>query len=148
VDSNAILTVSGNTTLYVANDLLLNSDAQFIVAEGSDVEVYVDGRIFFDSNTQVNNLTLDPKRLQFWGTDNMVDNGGEPAIELNSNHNIYATVVAKNATVSLDSNVAFFGAIMSDRLHMNSNACIHYDESLNSDGSGPSKYVMISWKEI
>ena len=126
----------------------MDSNSDLNIEEDATLEIYVDGAIVLNSNTTINNDTHDPANLKIYGTDSMVDNGTTPAIQLNSNSDIYATVHAKNATVSLDSNVDIYGAVLSNKINMNSHACVHYDVALNSGGSATGADASVTlWQE-
>jgi len=57
--------------------------------------------------------------------------------------------LAKNSSISFDSNADVYGAVIAKNIEMDSNACIHYDEALNSTGggSGSASYAVLSWIE-
>jgi len=148
LDGDSVLTITGDTTVYLTGTFHVDSNAQLIVANGADVEFYVDSAITFDSTSEVNNISKDPTKLSFFGTDSMVDDGniGNEKIHFNSNAIIHATIQAKNATVWLDSDTEVFGAILSNSIRMDSNACIHYDTSL-SGASSSTKATVALWQE-
>ena len=45
------------------------------------------------------------------------------------------------------SDAEIFGAVMAENLHMNSNACVHYDTSLSNSGSEGANAVVAIWQE-
>lgn len=147
VDGNTSVTLDGNVVLYVTNAFTLDSNSELIVMSGSDVEIYVDGSIYFSSNTAVNNLTQDPSRLKIYGTDSLTDNGDDAGIRFHSNTDIYATIVARNSTVHLDSNAEVFGAVMAQSILLDSNTCVHYDTVLGEGSSSGSEGSVSSWQE-
>jgi len=148
LDGDSVLTITGNTTVYLTNTFHVDSNAQLVIANGAKVKFYVDGAITFDSTSEVNNISKDPNKLAFFGTDSMVDDGGigNEKIHFNSNAIIHATIQAKNATVRLDSDTEVFGAVLANNVRMDSNACIHYDTSLSGGSSGSNATVAL-WQE-
>ena len=149
LDGDSVLTITGNTTVYLTNTFHVDSNAQLIIADGANVQFYVDDTISFDSSSEVNNISKDPTKLSFYGTDSMVDDGtlGNEKIHFNSNAIVHATIQAKNATIHLDSDTEVFGAVLANNIRMDSNACIHYDTSLSSGGSSGSDATVALWQE-
>jgi len=149
LDSDSVLTITGNTTLYLTNTLALDGNAQLIIASGANVKIYVDNAITFVSDSLVNNISKDPTKLSIYGTDSMVDDGslGNEKIYFDSNAIVHATFQTKNATVRLDNNTEVFGAVLANDIRMDTNACIHYDTSLSSGGSSGSNTIVLLWQE-
>jgi len=152
------VTIDGGTQgaplqLYITGAFHLNSNATLNIGSTSYVEIYADGSIMSDSNSWINNNTQNPAQLQFFGTNIMVDymDGNKliSGITFNSNGDIYATILAPNSTVELDSNAQLFGAVMADDIIINSNSCIHYDENLGSEDGPEQETASVSmWQEI
>lgn len=147
IDGNSSVTISGDTTIYVTGAFTMDSNSDLYIASGSTVKIYVGGSILLDSNATINNLTQDPSKLQIYGTDDLVDDGSDPGIRFNSNTDIYATIHAKNSTISLDSNAEIFGAVVADKISLDSNTCIHYDVALGASGSSGSTATVAGWQE-
>jgi len=147
LNGDSVLTITGNTTVYLTNTFHVDSNAQLVIANGASVQFYVDNIISFDSTSEVNNISKDPTKLAFYGTDSMVDDGslGNEKIHFNSNAIIHATIQAKNATIRLDSDTEIFGAVLAENIRMDSNACIHYDTSLG--GTSETKATVALWQE-
>jgi len=145
--SDAIVTIDGDVNIYIEGNFALDSDTQFIISNDSSARIYVDGTIKANSNSVINNYTQDPTKLNFIGTDAMVDAGGEPGIFFGSNAQFYGTVKTKNASVFIDSNTQIFGAVMADKILMNSDACIHYDVALKNVSFDGSNAVVALWQE-
>ena len=142
LNSNSILTLSGNLTIYVSGALSLNSNSQIKITAGSNVNIYISGSFSQSSNSQINNLTKDPTKLAIYGDDSLTN------VSWNSNSDFYGTFYARKATVDLNSNANIYGSIMAMTVNLNSNAKVHYDEALASKSDlGGGGYKEISWEE-
>jgi Tfp pilus assembly protein PilX len=125
--SNTKVTISGDVTLYVDGNFTMNSNAILEILPGSSLELVLgNGTFRQESNTQVNNLTQDPKNLAIMGTaefKNMI---------WRANTEFWGVIYVPEATVDYASTGDLYGSIVADYLSMSSNAGIHYDESLRT----------------
>ncbi len=143
--SNARVTVTSDVTLYITGDFSMRSNTKLEISEGVNVTIILGGTFEQRSNTQINNLSREPPKLMVFGTDSF---NGE--MEWNSNSQFWGAVYVPKANVIYNSNAAFYGSIICNHIHMDSNGKIHYDEALGdldilegSDGS----YIVKSWQE-
>jgi Tfp pilus assembly protein PilX len=144
--TNTKVTISGNVQLYINGNFTMNSNSILDIAEGSQVEITLgNGTFTQESNTQVNNLTHDPKKLAILGTadfHNMV---------WRSNTQFWGVMYLPEAYVDYSANVDFFGSIICNYLYLSSNAGIHYDEALGTwdkYGTYSGDLVVKTWQEI
>ncbi|MFQ6068947.1 MAG: hypothetical protein ACE5LC_00315 [Candidatus Aminicenantales bacterium] len=147
LDSNAIVEISGDVTLYVTGEFSLLSNAQLQIQQGSSLTVYLDAPLNLSSNCEVNTSLQDATKLAFYGTDNVTG-----LIELNSNATIYGAVYMPNADLVLSSNIGLVGAIYGKSIELNSNVTVVFDEGLGglsgpAGGGGTGSYVVKSWQE-
>jgi len=143
------VTVVGGTeeepiTIYVNHDMKMDSNASFVVAEGSVVEVILGHRLDMNSNSYINNLTQDAKGLVILGTDSC------DQIKFRSNQDSWTSIYAPLAEVTFESNGDFYGSLVADYISLDSNVGLHYDESLadwQKYSSGTGDIIVKSWKE-
>ena len=70
-------------------------------------------------------------------------------VELDSNAELYGTIYAPNAAIDIDSNFQLFGSVVARRVHLDSNAKIHFDESLLLvHASASSGFETICWRVL
>ncbi len=143
--SNTKVTISGDVTLYVDGNFTMNSNSVLEILPGSSLTLVMgDGTFSQESNTQVNNLTMDPKNLAIMGTaefENMI---------WRANTQFWGVIYVPEATVDYASNSDLYGSIVANYLSMYSNAGIHYDESLRTWDkyvSPTNTLVMRYWQE-
>lgn len=144
-----IVTVMGGTaeepiTIYVNHDMKMDSNASFVVEEGSVVEVILGHRLDMNSNSYINNLTQDAKGLVILGTDSC------DQIKFRSNQDSWTSIYTPLAEVTFESNGDFYGSLVADYIKLDSNVGLHYDESLAewdkySEETG--NIIVKSWKE-
>ena len=143
--ANTKVTISGDVTLYVDGNFTMNSNSILEILPGSSLELVLGNGTFTQaSNTQVNNLTQDPKNLAIMGTaefKNMI---------WRANTEFWGVIYTPEATVDYASNGNIFGSIVADYLSIASNAGIHYDESLRTWDkyvSPTNSIIMRYWQE-
>jgi hypothetical protein len=123
----------------------MNSYSTLEITPGSHVELILGNGVFSQSsNTQVNNLSQDPKSLAILGTSDFKN------MIWRSNSQLWGVVYVPEATIDYYSNSDLFGSIVCNNISMSSNAGIHYDESLGSwdkYGTPSPKYQVKSWQE-
>lgn len=155
-DSNSQITINynGAVTIYVAGTTSFKSNSDLIISNtypNTDVTFYVGASFIMDSNTSINNQSQKPSKFSLLAVDTVTDPGSpetDPAIKLNSNSAIYGTVYAKNAGVLLNSNVDIYGAVTANTVKLDSNAEVHYDESVVTDSDSPGYGVtFVTWQE-
>lgn len=141
--NNSILTLDGeNIVLYITGSLRLNNNSQLVITSGSHITVYLAGDFYQESNTAVNNVTKDPTNLTVYGVDTADD------VIWYSNSEFYGALYARNANILINSNAQIYGSIIGNKITLDSNTQIHYDEALATSEWGPgSSYRVISWEE-
>jgi len=145
VNTGAKVTISGNVTLFVDGNLTMNSNSTIEIAPGSNVEIVMGNGVFSQSsNTQINNLSHDPKNLAILGTSDFKN------MIWRSNSQFWGVMYVPEANIDYSANSDLFGSIVCNNISMSSNAGIHYDESLASwdkYGTPSAKYQVVRWQE-
>lgn len=143
--ANTKVTISGDVTLYVNGDFTMNSNSILEILPDSSLELVLgNGTFTQSSNTEVNNLTQDPKNLAIMGTaefKNMI---------WRANTEFYGVIYTPEATVDFASNGDLYGSIVADYLSIASEAGFHYDESLRTWDkyvSQTNSLIMRYWQE-
>ncbi len=142
--TNSKVTISGHVTLFVDGDFLMNANSTLEITPGSTVEIVLGhGTFQQDSNTAVNNLTLDPKALAIMGTADFTN------MIWRANSDFYGVVYVPEATIDYAANGDFYGSLVCNYLTMSSETGIHYDESLGAwekYGTISTTYIVASWQ--
>ncbi|HUU50114.1 MAG TPA: pilus assembly PilX N-terminal domain-containing protein [Nitrospinota bacterium] len=142
LSSNSQLTIGGSGEVVISTGTLsLNSNTQLNVGSGvTSVTIFVSDSLSVSSNAKINSNTKDPTKMNIFGTDSLTN------CSLSSNGGYFGTLYARNSDITVSSNVEIHGALIANRITLNSNARIHYDESLGR--TGPSSGLMVSsWRE-
>ena len=132
--------------LYVSGDFRMDSNSNLIITYGSSLTLYLGDTFIQRSESEINNLTMDPTKLLIYGTDSF--NG---LMEWRSNASFYGAVYVPRADVQYDSNADFYGSLIGKYIEIFSNARFHYDLALgdvDSEGEGKSwSYSVKSWHQ-
>ena len=146
LDSNALVTIAADVTLYITGEFSMLSNTVLEIDPGISATIYLGGSFIQDSNTQINNLSEDPTNLLIMGTDSF---NGE--MNWNSNSELWGAVYVPRADIHLNSNADFYGSISGKSFDCNSNAKIHYDLALAAlvlDGADGTPFTVKSWQEV
>src|SRR5262249_3528748 len=140
------LNVTGPATL-VFDSLSLASQAKIAAnCAAGPVKIYVQNNFVMSSNTLVSSTTKKPSDVSlFLNSDNILDPDGSvdlDQIDFNSNSQLYGTIYAPHASITINSNFELFGSLVAKTVWLDSNSRIHFDEQLlNIQGNGPPKYT-------
>lgn len=153
LDTGNTLTIEGPARL-VCDNFLLDSNSKFLVdGSAGGVEIYVQDDFLMSSNTLVSSLAALPSEVSFFLlSDNIINpnvqvNLDADEVTFNSNAIMFGTVYAPNAWIEIDSNFELFGSLVAQRVDLDSNSKIHYDESLaRLNGAGSSSYETLCWR--
>lgn len=153
-NSNSVVTIQGNVTLYVNGNFSMNSNSETKLASGAKLTIYVTGNFTLGSNTKINNNTdLDnqriPSNLMIYSNAQSVSNT-DYKLSLNSNSGFRGVVYAPGTAVEINSNAHIYGSVRGSFVDMHSNGEFHYDEDLGSltGGGNPNGYSLVYWREI
>lgn len=143
---NSTVTILTDVILYVSGDFRMDSNSNLIITFGASLTLYLGGTFIQRSESEINNLTMDPTKLLIYGTDSF--NG---LMEWRSNASFYGAVYVPRANVQYDSNADFYGSLIGKYIEIFSNARFHYDLALgdvDSEGEGKSwSYSVKSWHQ-
>ena len=138
LDNHSTVTFTNDAIIHITGEFNILSNSKFIIENNATVVIYVDGKIQFDSNVEINNVGKIPREFFIVGTDQLTDGvNGEPGIDLNSNETFYGVIYSPYATVNIDSNADIFGAIVGKHITLDSNVKFHFDEDLLNSPPDP-----------
>ena len=144
--SNSKIRITSDCILYVTDDFTMMSQSQLEIAEGVTLALYLGGTFYQSSNSQINNLSLDPTKVQIYGTETFISE-----MTWESNSSFYGAIYVPDSKVLYNSNADFYGSIIADTMKIDSNAGLHYDLALMNLGSiyttVTSTYKIKSWQE-
>jgi hypothetical protein len=149
------LTVTGPATIVCTNFRMRSNSNILVNANAGPVKFYVIDDFILNSNTTVRSNDYQPSDIEFnLISDNILDPGidvnfDEDLVDFDSGSQIYGTIYAPNAEITIDSNFELFGAMIARRVDLNSNCRIHYDETLAfNDNGAPPVYETLCWRLI
>jgi len=130
--------VKGHVVFYVTGNFSMSGDAQFIVAEGATLDLYV-GKTTTITGGGMVNLSGKAENLNYYGLP------GNTLVKLTGSANLIAIIYAPSALLDFDGTSSFSGASVSQSMKLGGSFDFHYDESLNHRGM---RYVPTRWKEL
>jgi hypothetical protein len=151
--TGATLAVTGPATL-VFDSLALASQAKLSVdASEGPVSIYVQNNFVMSSNALVASTTKKPRDVSlFLNSDNIIDPDGIvdlDQIDFNSNSQLFGTIYAPHASVTINSNFEIFGALIAKSVWLDSNSRVHFDEQLlEIEDDGPPKYAAACFRVV
>jgi len=147
IGNNASVEICDDVILHVTGAFTMGSNSELNIQEGCSLTLYLSGSASFDSNSSLNNVLKDPRKLVIYGTDDFTD-----SVYFDSNLPVYAAIYMPQAELTFSSNVQFYGSVLADAIDLNSNVYVTYAEELaqleGTPGSGAeSDYVVKSWQQ-
>ncbi|NIM90922.1 MAG: hypothetical protein GTO17_08235 [Candidatus Aminicenantes bacterium] len=146
LSNSSTVTITSEVILYITGEFSMVSNTQLEIAEDANLTVYLGGSFVQESNTQINNLSMNPTSLLLLCTDSFTGD-----MEWNSNSDFWGAVYSPKANVVFNSSANFYGSVIGKYVDITSQANIHYDEALASleivPGSMGSFYTVLSWQE-
>ncbi len=143
---NTTITILTDVILYVSGDFKMESNSDLVITYGASLILYLGGTFIQRSESEINNLTMDPTKLLIYGTDSF--NG---VMEWRSNASFYGAIYVPRAEIQYNSNADFYGSLIGKHIELFSNARFHYDLALgdvDTVGEGKSwTYSVKSWHQ-
>jgi hypothetical protein len=153
VQKDAKVMIMGPARL-VFDNFHLKANSQFIVdATAGPVEMYVNDDFILDSNTLVSSTTQKPVDINVnLLSDNVINPDIKVQLDIitfDSNAKMFGTIYAPSAVIDIDSNFELFGSLVARRVSLDSNARIHYDESLATAASlSEYTFATVCWRVL
>lgn len=135
--SKSILTISGDSQVYVEGSFSVVSQAQVITGPG--VSIYIGGNGNFAGQGIINTSGY-PVNLSIYGL------GNDTSLVFSGGSDFFGTVYAPFSSVAMSGNVNYYGAVVGKSVNLTGSLGFHYDEVLSQ--SGPSSgYDVAYWQE-
>lgn len=142
--SDAIITISGDVTLYVTGLFETKTFSDVVILPDSSLTLYLGGNMNLRNTSTVNNVTQEPKRCQVYGV------GGEGQTFLFEQSAIFhGTIYAPDADIIMDNSATLYGAIISNNAELRNSCELHFDATLlraSVDDLG-AEFVVQHWQE-
>jgi hypothetical protein len=152
MSGNAVLNVSGATTIYLHESFSQSGNAQVILQPGASIKIYTEGPVSFTGNAFVNNNA--PQNLQIW-SNQTTSSGTGSAIQVSGNGTFTGLIYASGTIgggVQFSGNAEVYGAVAAKRIQMSGNGNFHYDEQLGRLNLSPAtttgNWQQVSWREM
>lgn len=139
--SNTSITVQGPARLVVDALKLGSNSIVTLDTTTGPIEIYVKGTSTMASNAQLvtTKKSATDCSLYFVG-------GPTQNATLASNSDFYGKIYSQQGKITIAANFRVYGSVVADRLVLNSNSKVHYDESLdNSVVNGDLRFVPFGW---
>jgi hypothetical protein len=132
--TGSTLNVTGPATL-ICDSLRLASNSKIVInASAGPVQIYVINDFVMSSNTHIYPTSYNPADVTInLQSDNIIDPDmivDLDQIDFQSNSDLYGTIYAPHAKVSINSNFELYGAIIARDLVLDSWSRVHFDETL------------------
>jgi len=133
------LEVIGPATL-VFSSLRVDSNSEIIVdASNGPVEIYVEHDFVLNSNAMIASDTYTPADITInLLSDNVINPQQQvdlDEVDFDSNAQFCGVLYAPSAYVEINSNFELFGSLVARRVHLDSNSKVHFDEALLNAGA-------------
>ncbi|MFT7661945.1 MAG: hypothetical protein ACI87A_000153 [Planctomycetota bacterium] len=148
---NSELMIHGPATIVVTNMTIKANAELFVDASGGPVEFFVLDDFVMNSNTVIASTTYSPADIKInLESDNVIDPDVSvdlDEVDFDSNAQYYGVIYAPNASVEINSNFELFGSLVAYKVHLDSNSQVHFDEALlTSSSSASDSYSMSLWR--
>jgi hypothetical protein len=155
VNTGRTLTINGPATIVCGNFKLKSNSNIVVNAADGPVEFFVIDDFVLNSNTSVASTEHSPLDVAFnLLSDNILDPGvdvvfDEDLVDFDSGSQLYGTIYAPSAEITIDSNFELFGSLVARRVDLDSNCRIHYDEQLlTASEEAGTTYETLCWRLI
>lgn len=127
VGDNAVLTISGNVTLYVEDRIRFTDWGTLDILAGGSLTMYAADE-FAAENTARINQNGKPGNFVIFGT------AGFNKMNVKDDALMKGAIYAPGANAQMDRNAELFGSIIADKVTLKDSAKLHYDEALGRSG--------------
>lgn len=143
LQTNKVITISGDVTLYVTGDLILGNSAEIQIEEDSSLTLYLAGDLEGKNSSTINNETKVTKNLQIYGLDSC-----ETMVFKNST-DFYGVIYAPYTDVIMNNSATVYGAAVSKSYDMQNSGIFMYDASLRDPEIDDEavRFVVTNWHE-
>ncbi|MBA7634427.1 hypothetical protein ES703_42012 [subsurface metagenome] len=118
------VTISGDITLYITGNIILDKSAELRIEEGASLTLYLGGDFEGKNSSTVNNETQDPRKLKIYGLDSC------ETIRFKNSTDFYGAIYAPNADVVMNNSANIYGSVISKSFEQRNSGTFNYDVSL------------------
>jgi hypothetical protein len=140
--ANKPIVVTGNATLWVTGDFIVNGSGYVYIAPGASLKLYVGGKGSISGGGVVNDSTGGgaglPGSFSYFGLPS------NTSLVYSGEADFVGTINAPQAEVKISGGSSVFGSIICDTFTCSGGSGVHYDQGL----SGGGLLTVISWREI
>ena len=130
VDQGRTMTLYGGT--YYFRDMLLRGGGKLII--DGEVRIFIERELRFDNGTDANRAKL-PINLQLFV--------GAGPVNLQGGHDLYATIYAPTANVTVANNAKLYGSIVGKTLTVQGGSQLHFDLSLADEQAAGAEPALV-----
>jgi hypothetical protein len=134
----------GNVVLHITGNIDMGNSCEIIVRPGSSLTLYVDGDIYTDNSSGINNQAGNVDDFTLYG-----NSTSSQIFSLKAKSMVFGTVYAPNADITLYPNLEMYGAIVGKNVAFKSGSAFYYDEAVRNvtaDDEGV-RFVVQRWHE-
>ena len=144
--NDCILRVIDNCVLYITGDVDMGQSSEIIVdtTKNASLVIYVDGSWISDNDSGVVNTTQSTSAFQLYAT-----GGAGQIIDLKAKGDMYGSIYAPEATLTVFSGGDIYGAFVADSFELKNPARFYYDVALQdiSVTDEGARYIVSRWNE-
>ncbi len=134
--------VTGNATLWVTGDFIVNGTGYVYIAPGASLKLYVGGKGSISGGGVVNDSNGAGAGLP--GNFSYLGLPTNTSLVYSGHADFVGTINAPQAAVNISGGSSVFGAIICDTFTSGGGSGVHYDQGLNGGGL----LTVTSWREI
>ncbi|MBW1773403.1 MAG: hypothetical protein JRJ82_10995 [Deltaproteobacteria bacterium] len=127
VEDNAVLTISGDVTLYVEGRIRFRDFGTLTIPAGGSLTIYAADQFIAEDDARIN-TNGEAGDLTLFGTASFA------RIQLNNDVIMKGAFYSPNAQVRMQRNAELFGSVIARQVTISNDAKLHYDESLGIGG--------------
>jgi hypothetical protein len=124
---DASISISGEVTLYVEDRIRIEDRGAINIQPGGSLTIYAARELIVRNRGKLN-PTEDPEKLIIFGTPSF------NSIQFTGNSLMHGAIFAPNANTTIQTNAEIFGSVIADRVTIEDDAKLHYDEALGRAG--------------
>lgn len=124
------ITIDGNITLYVTDNIEILNLSEIIILPDSSLTLYVGGNLTIRNSSVVNEASQKSSQCIIYGT------GEDATFTFDNQATLYSSIYAPKASVDLNNQSILYGAIVADNTSIANSSQLHYDAALMENDVG------------
>jgi len=123
IRDNGILTISGNVTLYVEDNIQMEDRGEIDILPGGSLTIYAAAQLTVKQDAKINE-TGNPENFVVFGTATF------SKVQFTDNSIVRGAVYAPLANAQIQKNAEIFGSVITRKVTVEDDVMFHYDEAL------------------